>query len=147
MHAWSGVVNDLDRDARQEIADVLVRYATGIDTRDWDLFRTCFTPDCLAEYADIGTWEGVDAITDFMIESHAGMGHTMHRITNQAISAHVDGATARSYVDAILMAVDGESGMNAVGFYDDRLVRTDGGWRIAHRSYTMVRFSLLGEPA
>ena len=94
-------MNDLDRDARQEIADVLVRYATGIDTRDWDLFRTCFTPDCLAEYADIGTWEGVDAITAFMTDSHAGMGPTLHRITNQAISAEVDGATARSYVDAI----------------------------------------------
>ena len=140
-------MNDLDRDARQEIADVLVRYATGIDTRDWDLFRTCFTPDCLAEYTDIGTWEGVDAITEFMTESHEGMGHTMHRITNQAIAAQVDGATARSYVDAILMAADGQSGMNAIGFYDDRLVRTDEGWRIAHRSYTMVRFSLLGEPA
>ena len=25
--------------AKQEIAEVLVRYATGIDRRDWDLFR------------------------------------------------------------------------------------------------------------
>ena len=139
-------MNDLDRDARQEIADVLVRYATASTPR-LGPFRTCFTPDCLAEYADIGTWEGVDAITGFMTESHAGMGHTMHRITNQAITAQVNGATARSYVDAVLMAADGQSGINAFGFYDDRLVRTDEGWRIAHRSYTMVRFSLLGEPA
>ena len=40
-----------DRDAEQDIAEVIVRYATGIDTRDWDLFRTCFTDDVQADYA------------------------------------------------------------------------------------------------
>jgi hypothetical protein len=75
------------------------------------------------------------------------VGHTLHRITNQAISVEGDGATARSYVDAVLMGVDGQTGMNAIGFYDDRLVRTDEGWRIAHRTYTMVRFSVLGSPS
>ena len=46
---------DLDRAARGDIAEVLVRYATGIDRRDWTLFRTCFTDDCDADYGDIGT--------------------------------------------------------------------------------------------
>ena len=32
------------------ITDVLVRYATGIDTRNWPLFRTCFTDDVQADY-------------------------------------------------------------------------------------------------
>ncbi len=31
-------------DERSIIA-VLLRYATGIDTRDWNLFRTCFSED------------------------------------------------------------------------------------------------------
>ena len=53
--------------SKQDIAEVLVRYATGIDRRDWDLFRSCFTADCVAEYEDIGTWESADAITDFMV--------------------------------------------------------------------------------
>ena len=134
-----------DGAAKQEIAEVLVRYATGIDRRDWDLFRSCFASDCLAEYEGIGTWESADAITDFMVTAHAGMGPTMHRISNIAIDVDVDGdrAVARSYVDGILMAADGESGFNPVGFYDDELLQMPDGWRIAHRTFTMVTFRTL----
>ncbi len=129
----------------QDIAEVLVRYATGIDRRDWDLFRTCFTDDVIAEYEGIATWDSADAITDSMASSHAEMGHTMHRLSNLAISIQGDTATARSYVDAVLMAADGQSGLNPCGFYDDELVRTPDGWRIRHRRYTMVHFAAIGD--
>ncbi len=127
-----------ERDVRQDVADVLVRYATGIDRRDWALFRSCFTEDCDADYGDIGVWHGADAITEWMELSHQGCGHTLHRITNQAITPNGDGVAARSYVDAIVMAADNRSGVRAVGFYDDDLVNTDNGWKIAHRRFTMV---------
>lgn len=133
-----------ERAAKQDITEVLVRYATGIDTRDWALFRTCFTDDVLAEYGGIGTWNGVDAITDSMTTSHADMGHTLHRLSNLAIDVDGDTATARSYVDAVLMAPDGQTGLNARGFYDDQLVSTSDGWRIRHRRYTMVHFDTIG---
>ena len=54
---------DLDRDTRDAVTDVLVRYASGIDGRDWPLLRTCFTDDCDADYGDIGHWRGGDEIT------------------------------------------------------------------------------------
>lgn len=127
-----------DRGDKQDIAEVVVRYSTGIDRRDWDLFRTCFTDDVIAAYDGIATWDSVDAITDFMEASHADMGHTMHRLTNIVISVDGDAATARTYVDAVLMASDGQSGLNPRGIYEDRLVRTADGWRIRHRRYTMV---------
>ena len=73
----------------QQIGDLLVRYATGIDRRDWDLFRTVFTEDCELDYGDIGVWRGVDAVVDFMIAAHDMAGHTLHRITNATVS--VDG--------------------------------------------------------
>jgi SnoaL-like domain len=44
--------HDLDVRARLDIADVLVRYASGIDRCDWALFRSCFTDDCDADYDD-----------------------------------------------------------------------------------------------
>ena len=133
-----------DRAARQDIAEVLVRYASGIDGRDWDRFRSCFTDDCHCDYGDVGVWDGVDAITEFMIASHADAGHTMHRITNQAITVAGDAATSRTYVDAIILATDGQSGANAIGFYDDELVRGESGWRIATRRFTMVRLVMIG---
>ena len=55
-----------ERDDRQDIADLLVRYASGIDRGDWPLFRTVFTEDCRLDYGEIGVWRGVDAVTEFM---------------------------------------------------------------------------------
>jgi 3-phenylpropionate/cinnamic acid dioxygenase small subunit len=127
----------------QEIQDVLVRYATGIDRRDWDLFRTCFTDDLFADYEGVAVWNGVDEITEYMTNAHADMGHTMHRLSNMAITVEGDRATARTYVDALLMAADGQSGVNPAGFYDDDLVRTPDGWRIHRRTFTSVRFAAL----
>lgn len=131
-------MTDEDRAAQHDIAEVLIRYASGIDRRDWDLFATCFTPDVAADYGEIGVWRGVDAITGFMVEAHEAMGHTLHRISNIAIDVDGDAATARSYVDVVLMSAGGDTGMNALGYYDDRLIRTPDGWRIAERRFTTV---------
>jgi 3-phenylpropionate/cinnamic acid dioxygenase small subunit len=124
------------------VADVLVRYATGIDRRDWALFRTCFTEDCEADYGAIGAWHGVDAITDWMERTHQPCGHTLHRITNTAMVPDGDGISARSYVDAIVMAADNQRGTRAAGYYDDELVSTDDGWKIARRQFTLVLLQL-----
>jgi 3-phenylpropionate/cinnamic acid dioxygenase small subunit len=133
-----------DRATKQDITEVLVRYATGIDRRDWDLFRRCFTADVIADYGDIGTWCDVESLTQFMVESHTQMGHTMHKLSNMAISVEGDRATARTYVDGVLMAADGQSGLNPSGFYDDELIQTPDGWRIARRLFTMVHVRPLG---
>lgn len=133
-----------ERDDRQDICDLLVRYATGIDRRDWPLFRTVFTDDCELDYGEIGNWKGVDAVADFMEKVHALAGHTLHRLTNQAIAIDADSATACTYVDGLIMAGDNNSGVNAIGFYDDEVVRTVAGWRIARRRYTQVRITTVG---
>jgi 3-phenylpropionate/cinnamic acid dioxygenase small subunit len=104
-----------ERDDRQDISDLLVRYATGIDRRDWPLFRTVFTDDCQLDYGEIG-----------------------------AITLDGDNATARTYIDGLIMAGDNNSGVNAIGFYDDDVVRTPAGWRIARRRYTQVRITTVG---
>ncbi|ORV83537.1 nuclear transport factor 2 family protein [Mycolicibacterium iranicum] len=126
------------REDCQDIRDVLIRYATGIDRRDWPLFRTVFTDDCELDYGEIGHWRGVDAVVEFMVAAHEMAGHTLHRITNQAVSVDGDAATAQAYVDALIMSQDNTSGVSAAGFYDDELVRTDTGWRISRRRFTTV---------
>jgi len=128
----------VDPATQQAIVDVLVRYATGIDRRDWPLFRTCFTDDCEADYGDIGNWHGVDEITTWMEQTHAPCGHTLHRITNVALSPRDDRVTTRSYVDALIMGRDNQSSIRAAGYYDDEFVRTGTGWKIARRTFTSV---------
>lgn len=72
-------------------------------------------------------------------------GHTMHRLSNQTITVDGDSAVARTYIDGLIMVGDNKSGVNAIGFYDDEIVRTDAGWRIARRRYTQVRLSTVGD--
>lgn len=134
-----------ERGDRQHIFDLLVRYATGIDRRDWPLFRTVFTADCELDYGEIGAWNGVDAVTDFVERVHAMAGHTLHRLSNQAITIDGDTAAARTYVDALIMTGDNRNGVNGIGFYDDDLVRTPDGWRIARRRFTTVRVATVGQ--
>jgi len=127
-----------EREDRQDISELLVRYATSIDRRDWPLFRTVFTDDCELDYGEIGAWKGVDAVTEFMEKVHALAGHTMHRLSNIAITVDGDQALARTYLDGLMMAPDNKSAANPIGFYDDEIVRTADGWRIARRRLTLV---------
>jgi 3-phenylpropionate/cinnamic acid dioxygenase small subunit len=127
---------------------VLVRYASGIDQRDWDLFRSCFTADCAVDYGGIGVWNGVEEIAAFMIAVHEHCGFTLHRISNVAVARLPDGAHARSYVDAVIMDPDNRDGVRAIGFYDDRLVcSARGGWQIAQRIFTTVHVGTVGDGA
>ena len=126
---------------KEQIAEVLIRYATGIDFKDWALLRTCWTEDVDADYGEVGHFSGADAITGLMEQLHNTMGPTYHRLSNFAIAVDGDCARARSYVHAVLQAVpdDGASWVEALGHYDDELVRTSNGWRIARRTTNIAR--------
>ena len=125
---------------REQIGDVLVRYATGIDSKDWPLFRTCFTDDVRADYGDIGVWTDVDAITEWMRVTHETMPATKHMLSNVAIEVDGDTASATTYVHAVLVvAAEPQVWVDAVGQYDDELVRTADGWRIRARTFSLTR--------
>jgi 3-phenylpropionate/cinnamic acid dioxygenase small subunit len=128
----------VDAQLHHEISEVLIRYATGIDSKDWQLFRTCFTDDCELDYSPIGVWRSLDEVATFMEAVHASCPYTLHRITNVVVTGTGDGtATARSYVDALVL-LDAATAAHPTGFYDDELVRTADGWRIARRRFTSV---------
>jgi hypothetical protein len=126
-------------DERAIIA-VLMRYATGIDTRDWGLFRSCFTPDFTGDYPGFGTWHGPDEITAFMYAAHAPLGATLHRLTNFVIAGDDNAAAARCYIDALLMPFKNNGPIHrGIGTYDDVLICADGRWAIQHRRFTAAR--------
>lgn len=130
----------MDADTAQ-IAEVLIQYATGIDAKDWALFRTCWTDTVDIDYGDLGHFTDADAFTTLMRQIHDGMGQTYHRISNTVIHVDGDTATARSYVHAVLMAVPGDanSWIDALGHYDDELAKTADGWRIRKRTTNIAR--------
>jgi 3-phenylpropionate/cinnamic acid dioxygenase small subunit len=127
----------MDEELRGAVTDLLVRYATGIDTRDWGLFRSCFTEDCEADYGDIGRWHGGEEITAWMAETHDPLGPTAHRLTNIALTADEGPVRARSYVHVVILLPD-RSALHAYGVYEDEVVVRDEGPKIARRRYTHV---------
>ena len=128
---------------RDEIVELTLRYATAIDSVQYSLLTTVFTDDAQVDYGEVGHWTGGAEVATFMEAAHVGAQHTMHRMTNQAVDINGDAATVRTYVDALILFEGG--GANPVGYYDDHVVRTAEGWRIARRKYTSVR--LVAVPA
>ena len=122
-------------DDKEQIAEVLIRYATGIDSKDWPLFRSCWTDEIDVDYQQLGRFTSADALTEVMTRLHENMGPTYHRLSNFVIAVDGDRATARSYVHAVLMLQpdDSTNWVDALGHYDDIFVRTQGGWRIRER--------------
>ena len=122
---------------KEQIAEVLIRYATGIDSKNWPLLRSCWTDEIDVDYQQLGRFTSADALTDVMRQLHENMGPTYHRMSNVviAIDEAGDQATAHSYVHAVLMLQpdDSTNWVDALGHYDDVLVRTPDGWRISER--------------
>jgi 3-phenylpropionate/cinnamic acid dioxygenase small subunit len=134
---------------KAQIAEVLNRYATGIDSKDWPLFRSCWTDDIDVDYGDLGRFTTADELTDLMTKLHDSMGPTYHRMSNFVIDVDGDRATVRSYVHAVLMLRPGDSAnwVDAVGHYDDVFVRTPEGWRISSRISHTARLLTGGDLA
>jgi len=119
-----------------EIIDLLNRYGVAIDARDWAMFRTVFTDDVVVDYGVHGHWDDLDRWAYVFERIHRHFAATQHSITNHQVELDGDRARARSYVNALLVVPDqpGGSDVTVRGYYDDELVRTPSGWRIARRT-------------
>jgi hypothetical protein len=123
---------------RREIDDLLVRYATVIDTRRWDELGTVFTPDAVLDYRSAGGIRGPLAeVGEWLATVVPLFTWSQHLVVNRAVrlTAEGDGATSHSsFYNPNGAEVDGKPWLFVVGgAYHDRLVRTPEGWRIAHR--------------
>ena len=120
---------------RYDIGQVMIRYATSVDQRDLERYATCFTED--VEVKGFGRESFTDRATyvPWVGEALKNFSATHHQITNQEVEIDGDRAHLRSYVQATHeMANDGDMLMVLWAIYDDRLIRTDEGWRITHHT-------------
>jgi hypothetical protein len=135
-----------------EIAETLIRYCTGIDLKDRDLFasawldggdglllrisadRTRFVVEPVAPEHRTHP----DHIRDTFHEAHAGL-ITAHRVVNIEVEIVSDGvARAQSYSDAVLAAPSTRETCHVMGRYEDTLRLAQGRWRIEKRTHTDV---------
>jgi 3-phenylpropionate/cinnamic acid dioxygenase small subunit len=118
---------------RLEIADLLNRYATALDGRDWELLASCFTEDAKVDYDT----SGVFGRTDFVEHCATGLARmksTQHYVTNVVVAVDGDDATSASYVLAQHVRLD-DVMFTLGGTYHDTLVRAGDGWRVADRRF------------
>lgn len=122
--------------AKDEIRDNFLRYARGIDRRDWALVRDCYHEDAVDWH---GAFHGsTDGFITWVSERHAAVPFSMHFLGNCLIELINDAAAkAETYFVAISrreLADGGATDTEVFGRYLDRFEkRGDGVWRIAIR--------------
>lgn len=131
---------------RAAITDTILTYATGVDRRDWALYRSIFT-DSVA--FDFSTWRGIretmraDDWVAAVRATLAPFDATQHNLTNIAVT--LDGDRATALVHMVAMHVFEGEMQQLGGYYAHGLVRADTGWKIA--ACTLVITWELGDRA
>jgi 3-phenylpropionate/cinnamic acid dioxygenase small subunit len=115
------------------VAELIIRYATSVDARDLDRYATCFTDDVEVTGFSGGAIKGVRPYVDWVGLALSKYSHTHHLIGNQVVDIDGDNAHMRSYVQAMhVLAAEPDTMIGLWAIYDDKVVRTADGWKIAH---------------
>lgn len=119
---------------RIEIDDLITRYSTALDTRDFDLLDTVFAAEADLDYEEVGGFRGDRAaFKAWMAEVAPLFEMWLHHATNRAITLDGDSATVVTYLINPVVLKGRAGVLREGGRYHDRLVRTDDGWRIVAR--------------
>jgi ketosteroid isomerase-like protein len=124
----------------RDIVAVAHRYCRSLDTKDWPALRTVFLEDATAQLGRPITLTGIDAITGRIRAALEHLDFSQHLVGNHEVAVDDDMATHQCYFQAqhVREAAEGSPNYVVAGRYDDRLTRTDDGWRIAHRTLTVM---------
>jgi len=117
---------------RARISDTVLAYATGVDRRDWALYRGIFEDEVVFDFE---TWSGeparswpADKWIEAVCATLAPFDATSHMLTNQVIGIEGDEATLTAHMVAVHY-FDGET-QELGGFYTHRLRRHGDHWKI-----------------
>jgi hypothetical protein len=120
---------------RARIHDVMLRYASAVDRKDYERLASCFTKNAEVEYGSVYRGNPAGLIA-FLREALAGFDPTMHFLGNHTCEIRGDEASAETYAIAYhRLSVPGHENdlLMAAVRYLDELVCEDGTWKIARR--------------
>lgn len=127
---------------RAAISDVVHAYATGLDRRDWALFRSIFTDSIEMDFRSVGLREGLYDADKWVRDAErlfAGFSATQHSSSNHVHALRGDEATCTSNMQAthfVSHEADediavGEDCWTIGGYYVNELVRCATEWKLA----------------
>jgi hypothetical protein len=122
------------------ITDLLARYCLTLDLDDVDGWVSLFTPD--ARYEVYGrSWDGHEGLRRMATAAPGGL-----HLGGPPVIEILDEDHAKTRRN--LLFVDRADGVSRNAVYEDQLVRTGDGWRIAHcRARFIVKDGLSDRPA
>ena len=122
----------MDRQAladRIAAEDLLTRYATAVDRRDWQQYRSIFTADAEIDYTSAGGIAGtVDEVVEFLSTSLELFEMTQHLVSNIDLEVNGDSAPVTAMFNNPMRLPGGDTWFTG-GWYHHDLVRTPDGWR------------------
>ncbi|WP_194832876.1 nuclear transport factor 2 family protein [Nocardia sp. XZ_19_369] len=119
---------------RLEIEDLMVRYSTVVDSRQWELFDEIFTPEARIDYTALGgAAGGLSEIKQFLATVMPGFAAYQHLMSNPVIKVDGDTATARTMCHNPMMPTGEQTLMLCGLWYLDAFVRVDDRWWIRER--------------
>jgi 3-phenylpropionate/cinnamic acid dioxygenase small subunit len=129
---------------KHAIEQVYIRYCELIDAKQFDLLTEVFTADTWHDYTQSLPGVIVTSLAPLLASMHANLGAgsncgaTHHNVGNFRIRVTSDRAEAKVNYYAVHRGIGKLEGAlySMWGLYDDQLVRTPAGWRVARRKYS-----------
>jgi 3-phenylpropionate/cinnamic acid dioxygenase small subunit len=122
---------------RIEIEELMHRYARMVDRRSWELVDRVFADDATIDYTSTGGRKGPHReVLAWLHRALEPWPLNLHFISNLELELAGDRARATCYFHAPMGRPEPDGTQTIVtnaGWYEDELVRTPRGWRIAHR--------------
>lgn len=137
-------MNDIERLlAIEEIKALKGKYCRCVDTKDWDLWRTCFVPEIVIETFDFETKfrsEGIEILIENCDKLLRGA-KTVHQVHNPEISILSDAEATGIWAlhDVLKWAEPNMFGLTSMigyGNYTEKYRKTPDGWRITESIIT-----------
>lgn len=131
-----------DPATRTALTDMVVAYATALDTRDWALMRSLLTDPVEIDYGSMGSIRETIAVDAWLerLNTLKGFDATQHVVTNFRVEADGDAAVCTAYVNALHFLAEGGTDhvAHACGTYIHAFVRTTDGWRIRKATFRLI---------
>lgn len=125
----------------EEIRHLKHRYVRLMDTKQWDALADLWAEDATASWGGGAfAFEGRDAIMGFLVGSAASERFiTSHLIGEPEILIESADRASGCWPlrDEVLM-LDDDLVVRGYAYYEDRFVKRDGAWRIAHSGYQRI---------
>ena len=120
----------------EAITRTVYEYAYGLDGREWERYRRIFADEIEVDFSSYNGRPRTSMTADEWVAGlrplFTGLDATQHSMSNPLVDVEGDTARCRMYMQAAhFLDSWPEPEFTIGGYYDDRLVRTGDGWRIA----------------